>query len=116
MCAALTKPWVCPPLNQQANQKLPQNFQSIGARGIMTMEGKMLTALWPTDRPWFRMELAGEVEFDPEADPAKIQDTKARLFLRELVVQAKIDYSWYFGAGFLHTSVGHLVSPAVRLS
>lgn len=91
LCAALTKPWVLPLLNQQPNQKLPQNFQSIGARGIMTMEGKMLTALWPNDRPWFHLDLAGEVEFDPDGDPKQIQINKAMLFLHELVIQAKLE-------------------------
>lgn len=91
LCAALTKPWVLPPIGQQANQKLPQNYQSIGARGVMTMEGKMLTALWPTDRPWFRLELPGNIEHDPKADAKQVQEVKAQLFLRELIIQSRLE-------------------------
>lgn len=104
-CASLTKPWVLPPLNQQSDQSLPENYQSIGSRGITNLEGRMLLALHPYGAPWFIEELAPEIRFDPQVDPEQIRDAENRLFLRGAQIQATLDsanddYSRFDGRGF----------------
>lgn len=90
-CAALTKPWVLPPLGQTEDAKLPENYQSVGSRGITNLVGKMLLALFPPDTPWFRLELAPEILYDPRIDPKAVERVKQILFLQELLIQATIE-------------------------
>ena len=45
LCAALTKPWVLPPLGQDKNGAMPEPFSSLAARGITNLEGRLLLAM-----------------------------------------------------------------------
>jgi hypothetical protein len=90
-CSALTKPWVLPPRNQTADSKLPENYQSIGARGITSLEGKMLLAIFPPDQPWFGFALSDEIAEDPSIPDAKIQQLEDALFIRQLVVLSALE-------------------------
>ena len=92
-CAALTKPWVLPPSGQAANQKLPENFQSVGSRGVSNMEGRMLLALWPPGTPWFNLLPQATLRYDDTVDPAIIEAINRRLFLQELVILARLEAS-----------------------
>lgn len=92
-CAALTKPWVLPPLDQQANQKLPQNYQSVGSRGIMTMVGKMLVALWPLGEPWFDFDMAANLIADESIPADRKQAVRDALFMQKLVILSKLESS-----------------------
>ena len=45
LAAILTKPYVLPPATQKANSELPPNYQSLGARGISILTGRLMLAL-----------------------------------------------------------------------
>src|SRR5574343_426501 len=68
LCAALSKPWLLPPVGHLASSKLPEAYQSLGSRGLATMEGKMLLALFPPDQPWFTLEPAPKIRFELPPD------------------------------------------------
>ena len=91
MCAALTDPAILPPVGQTPDQKLPENYQSVGSRGAMTMEGKFIIAAWTPGLPWFHLGLQPKILYDPSIDPAEIQEAQERLFLHELLIQAVLD-------------------------
>lgn len=91
LAASLTKPWILPHESQDANQKLPEPYQSIGARGMTNLEGRMLLALFPPSTPWFQFDLVPEVKYDPNLTPDLHQEIRQSLFLRELQVQATIE-------------------------
>lgn len=93
LCAALADPALLPPLNHNADEKLPENYQSIGTQGMLNMEGKMLSALFPPGQPWFHLEVAPEIRYDPETDQAAIQTADQLLYLRELAIQAILESS-----------------------
>lgn len=91
LCAALTKPWILPPREQNKNAKLPQNYQAIGARGVNNLEGLMLLALYPPDYPWYELSMPSQIRHDntiPVEIKNKILDD---LFRRELMILALLE-------------------------
>lgn len=90
-CAALTKPWVLPPLNQSPDQKLPENYQSVGSRGVTNLSGKMVMALFPPDEPWFNLVLSPDILYDKSIPDAAIQEAQDALFMQELMIQATLE-------------------------
>lgn len=91
ICAALTKPWVLPPLDQAPNQKLPETYQSVGSRGVTNLEGRMLMALYPPDMPWFQIALDGAIDHDPDVPDELKQQFREVFFLIELLVQSVLE-------------------------
>ena len=91
ICAALTKPWVLPPQNQNPNEKLPENFQSEGSRGITNLEGKMLLALYPPGRPYFELALPENIRYAPEVSDEFKQDLEQQLFIRGLLLMSLLE-------------------------
>jgi len=63
--ASLAKPHVLPPDGQSKNTDLPENYQSIGSRGISALVGKSLIALWSFGTPFFQHKPAGMIMYDP---------------------------------------------------
>ncbi len=93
-CSALTKPWVLPPDGWKEDQKLPDTFSSLAAKGITGLEGRLLLALFPPGgTPWFRFKPAGRFRFDPEVSPVLIQELQERLHMQELMILAHLEKS-----------------------
>jgi hypothetical protein len=91
LCASLCDPAILPPENQTADLKLPENYQSVGSQGMLNMEGKMLSALFPPGQPWFHLTLSPEYRYD-ESIPAEMKQViEQQLFLRELAMQAVLE-------------------------
>ena len=91
--AAMSKPHVLPFLEQSKDVQLPQAFQSLAARGMTNMEGKMLLAMFPPTNLWFEMALAPEIEYDPALVDEEIQSAKDQLFIEELKIQGTLEAS-----------------------
>lgn len=53
-CAAVTIPWLFPPLGHAPTNDLPTPFQSVGARGVNNLTAKLLLALFPPNAPFFK--------------------------------------------------------------
>lgn len=90
-CARLTDPSILPPKEQEPESRLPENFQSIGANGITTLEGKILMAVFPPDTPWIHIDVASDILFEPGISAADIQAAQQVLFLRGLHMQAMLE-------------------------
>lgn len=52
-CAALTVPFLMPPLGHSGSSILPTPFQSVGARGLDNLSSKLLMALFPPNIPFW---------------------------------------------------------------
>ncbi len=91
ICAALTKPWVLPPQNQNPNERLPENFQSEGSRGVTNLEGKMLLALYPPGRPYFELALPENIRYAPEVSDEFKQQLEQQLFVRGLLLMSLLE-------------------------
>ncbi len=98
-CAALTKPWVLPPLGQTEQQPLPQTYQSLGARGVTNLEGKMLMSLFPPELPWFELSLNPSIIYSNQVSDDFKNQAMDQLFWLEVIVQAALE-----SAGLADTS------------
>lgn len=90
-CASLTKPWIQPPSGQTAGDLFPDTEQSLGARGIANLEGRLLLALYPPNQSWFILELSPEIKND--FDPEQVRAWEDALFMQQLVIQTKLESS-----------------------
>lgn len=91
-CASLTIPPLLPSQAIESGnnyQPLPEAYQSVGARAIHNLTGKLGSAMWPVGRPWFRFEVDPTIraQFDAET-LIQIED---QLYLRELMVRARLE-------------------------
>jgi hypothetical protein len=59
--AALTKPFLMPPLGFNSTMQLPTPYQSLGARGVRNLASKLLLALFPTNTTFFKYEIADDL-------------------------------------------------------
>lgn len=81
--STLTIPSVLP-REDQGRDQLPQNYQSIGARGVNNLSAKLLLTLFPTQLPFFRLavdpyvkrELASQ---NPGSEEETIQEVQASI-------------------------------------
>ena len=93
LCAALTKPGVLPPRDQDSDSKLPESYQSIGAWGVTNFVGAMHSATFPAGLPWFMFTLAPEIEFNPTISNETKQDFLNDMFAFQVSIQAMLDSS-----------------------
>ena len=93
LCAKLTKPWILPPLGQTQDQRLTENYQSVGSRGIVTLEGRMLIALWPQETPWFQLSLSAELLYGDTLSEEEKNEFQGRLALHEFIIQSTLGSS-----------------------
>jgi len=56
-CAAVTIPWLMPPLGHSPSNDLHTPFQSVGARGVNNLTSKLLLALFPPNAPFFKFSV-----------------------------------------------------------
>lgn len=99
LCAALTKPWVLPPLAQTSRtikdiqQLLPESYQSIGAWGTTNLVGAMHGATFPAGLPWYQFDLAPQIDFDQSIPIEDKQGWRNTLWVHQLIIQALLDSS-----------------------
>lgn len=91
LCSALTKPWILPPEGWDEDQKLPETYSSLAARGVTNLEGRLLLALFPPGVPWFKLKPASKFMYDPSVDPELIKEFQSKLSLQEMIVLAKLE-------------------------
>lgn len=90
-CAALTRPWILPPVGQVETGKMPETFTSLPGRGIANLEGRLLMALYPVGTPFFQLKPAAALRYSKSVDPAQIQAFASALSLYELLAMAKLE-------------------------
>lgn len=101
-CSALSKPWVLPPYTESrsvvpenASQKLPEPYQTLGATGVTNLEGKALLSLWTPG--WFRLEPDTRFKHSPNIDVRLIRQLEASLFLWELIIMSVLESAHLIG-------------------
>ena len=90
-CASLVMPWILPPLEQQADQPLPEHYSSVGPRGVQNLIGKMTNTIFPIDTPWHVIRAPAKVRFDRNVPPEFIQAIETDLYIIGLIAQAKLE-------------------------
>ena len=68
--ADLTIPSLMPASGHSESSRLPQPYQSLGARGVNNLASKLALALLPAGNPFFRMtvndDIVGLIDNEPE--------------------------------------------------
>ena len=87
--ARLTKAHIQPDPDQDHNAEMPQNYQSVGSRGISILAGRLLLAIYPPETPFFVLSPSPELFFDPAANQEDMEQFQQRLFLyvRSMIVE-----------------------------
>lgn len=92
-CAAYTIPTLLPIAGQSQYSEILRPYQSLGAYGLTNLVGKMLTALFPPNIPWFRYQIGPKIRSNSTQDDiAKLDDW---LYARELQVTSHIESTGY---------------------
>lgn len=91
LCAALSKPWVLPPEGHDADMRLPEPYQSLGSRGTSMVEGKLMLALFPPGRPYFRLQPAADLRLSGQISPDEVRAIDQMLYVYELLATAKLE-------------------------
>lgn len=88
--ARLTLPWLFPPEGSTGSTRLYRPVQTIGAVGVTRLAGKMTTALFPPNYPFFRHDAdefaASEAEEQEEGSSAEVVK-KLAMYDRSLMRQ-----------------------------
>lgn len=91
--AALAKSHIMPPLGQEKDKRLPEAYQSVGSRGISTLKGATVMALYPPDTPWFELVMASKIAYDPRISVDDKRRVLDALFLQELSIVGLLESS-----------------------
>ena len=88
--AELTIPALLPRPGSSDINQLPIPNQSMGARGVTNLSSRLMVALFPPNRAFFRLKVAVSVGLDEqeEVDKAEVEDALAR---NERIVTAKFE-------------------------
>jgi hypothetical protein len=81
--AKLTIPSLLPPEGHNGTARLPQPYQSVGARGVSNLAAKLLLALFPPGSSFFRLSLDEKMqdELTAELEGDEAAQTQARTIL-----------------------------------
>lgn len=88
LCAALSKPSLEPPEGHDKQDRLADNFQSVGSRALMSMSGRIMGNVFPGLLPWFQLDLAPELQHGTTYNEAEKADLLRFLMSVELIVDA----------------------------
>lgn len=89
------------------DRALPMGYQSIGSQATTRNEGRLLAALYPADRPYFKQELPPQVLHDPSVPQGAKDVLRDALYVQDVTVMALLESAGLSsrnarGAGFYH--------------
>lgn len=89
-CSALTIPSLIPPEGHNAASPLPQPFQGLGARGVLSLSARLTTAFLPPGGSVMRLSVPAEVLAKNGADavPPEIENMLAKT---ETIIHGEIE-------------------------
>lgn len=93
-CSLFSLPWILPVTEDKPSEDdLPETFQTMGAEGVKSLQGRLVTALFPVGTPWFGFRPTPEL--DSRMDDETRDEVRKYLDLVELQVQGQLDQTNY---------------------
>lgn len=89
-CSSISLPFVMPPEGFQPGNSLRTPNNSLAARGVANVVGKLRATLFPGDG-WFVLDVEPESKY--KLDPAEYQATAQQLYIEGVKIQAAIESS-----------------------
>lgn len=97
-CSALSIPNLVPPLEHQPDQKLPEPFNSIGAEAVGSLNGRVLSSVFPSQLQWFKLDMDAKLKMSDEV-PGELKDAiAAQLFRQEVILQSVLESANIFSS------------------
>jgi len=89
-CAELTIPALMPPEGHSDAFVLPEPYQGLGARAVVSLSSRLMVAMYPPGKPSFRLDIPPEVRIQ-NGDMDLDKDIEQGLILSEQLIQAEIE-------------------------
>lgn len=89
-CARITVPSIMPPMGHHRSSVLPQPNQGFGARCVLTLSSRLLTALLPPGQPFMRLRITPETMVAAGEDSVP-EDVELSLAKTESLASAEVE-------------------------
>lgn len=89
-CAELTIPSLMPPEGHSDATLLPEPFQGLGARAVVSLASRLMVAMYPPGKPSFRLDIPPEVRIQQGSMDIET-DVEQGLILSEKLIQSEIE-------------------------
>ncbi len=89
-CAELTIPALLPPEGHTDAVLLPEPFQGLGARAVVSLASRLMVAMYPPGKPSFRLDIPAEVRIQTGSMSVETE-VEQGLILSEALIQSEIE-------------------------
>ena len=89
-CSELTIPSLMPPEGHSSAILLPEPYQGLGARAVVSLAARLMVAMYPPGKPSFRLDIPPEVRIQTGSMDVET-DVEQGLMLSEQLIQAEIE-------------------------
>lgn len=89
-CAALTIPALMPPEGHNEFAVLPEPYQGLGARAVVSLASRLMVAMYPPGKPSFKLDVPPEARIQ-SGEMALGTEIEQGLVLSEKLIQAEIE-------------------------
>lgn len=89
-CASLTIPALMPPEGHSATAQLPEPYQGLGARAVVSLASRLMVAMYPPGKPSFKLDIPPETRIKSGEMAVNVDITQG-LVLSEQLIQAEIE-------------------------
>jgi hypothetical protein len=89
-CAALTIPALMPPEGHNEFAVLPEPYQGLGARAVVSLASRLMVAMYPPGKPSFKLDVPAEARIK-SGDMSLGSDIEQGLVLSEKLISAEVE-------------------------
>lgn len=89
-CAALTIPALMPPEGHNEFAVLPEPYQGLGARAVVSLASRLMVAMYPPGKPSFKLDVPPEARIQ-SGDMSLDTSIEQGLVLSEKLIQSEIE-------------------------
>jgi hypothetical protein len=89
-CAALTIPALMPPEGHNEFAVLPEPYQGLGARAVVSLASRLMVAMYPPGKPSFKLDVPAEARIK-SGQMSVGSDVEQGLVLSEKLISAEIE-------------------------
>ena len=89
-CAELTIPALMPPEGHTEFTLLPEPYQGVGARAVVSLAARLMVAMYPPGKPSFKLDVPSEARIQ-SGELSLDKDIEQGLVMSEALIQAEIE-------------------------
>ena len=89
-CAELTLPALMPPEGHTGSHLLPEPYQGLGARAVVSLASRLMVAMYPPGKPSFKLDVPAEVRIKTGTMDVDT-NVEQGLILSEQLIQSEIE-------------------------